>query len=345
VKDILDTLERWTSDGLRVATATVVKTERSTPRDPGAVLAVSERGDVAGSVTGGCVEPAVFEEAQQVLAGEPARLVTYGISDEEGFNVGLSCGGTVHILVEPLDAEVVRGLAAAVREDRPAAVVSPVGGGGGQRLVEPGMDGDAVAAAARGLLEQGETALVTVGEGQVFVSSFAPRPAMYVFGAIDFAAAVASIGRHLGYRVTVCDARATFVTEERFPDVDELVVAWPHEFLATAPVDARAAICVLTHDAKFDVPVIKAALATPAGYIGAMGSRRTTEQRAERLRAEGVSDAELARIHAPIGLPIGGKTPAEVSVAIAAQIVAERNRLAAEAVEAVVAAATPTRAA
>jgi xanthine dehydrogenase accessory factor len=345
MREILGTLERWSDEGLRVASATVVGVERSAPRGPGAVLAVSERGEVAGSVTGGCVEPAVFEEAQQVLAGEPARLVTYGISDEEGFNVGLSCGGTVHILVEPLDAEVVRGLAAAVREDRPAAVVSPVGGGGGQRLVEPGMDGDAVAAAARGLLEQGETALVTVGEGQVFVSSFAPRPAMYVFGAIDFAAAVASIGRHLGYRVTVCDARATFVTEERFPDVDELVVAWPHEFLATAPVDARAAICVLTHDAKFDVPVIKAALATPAGYIGAMGSRRTTEQRAERLRAEGVSDAELARIHAPIGLPIGGKTPAEVSVAIAAQIVAERNRLAAEAVEAVVAAATPTRAA
>jgi len=144
---------------------------------------------------------------------------------------------------------------------------------------------------------------------------------MYVFGAVDHAAAVASVGRFLGYRVTVCDARAKFVTPERFPDVDELVVEWPDRFLQSAPVDERTVICVLTHDHKFDVPALKVALQTPAGYIGAMGARRTNEDRAERLRALGVTDEEIARIHAPIGLKISSRTPEEVAVAIAAQIV------------------------
>ncbi len=320
MREVLGTLERWSAEGARAAVATVVRTERSAPRGPGAVLAVSERGDVAGSVTGGCVEPAVFEQAQEVLAGGPARLVTYGISDEEGFQVGLSCGGTVHIMVEPLDYSVVAALSAAIAEERPVAVVSHVAGDAGMRLVE--LEDPGLPEPVRDLIARGESELVTVGDEELFVSSFAPRPDMYVFGAIDFASAVAGIGRFLGYRVTVCDARATFVTPERFPDADRLVVAWPHDFLATAPVDRRTAICVLTHDAKFDVPVLQAALATPAGYIGAMGSRRTTEQRNERLRAGGLGDEDLARIHAPIGLPIASKTPQEVAVAVAAEIIA-----------------------
>jgi xanthine dehydrogenase accessory factor len=322
MRDVLGTLERWAAEGVRAACATVVKVERSAPRGPGAVLAVNERGEVAGSVTGGCVEPAVFEEAQAVLAGEGPRLVTYGISDEEGFNVGLSCGGTVHILVESLEPDVVRGLAAAVREERPAAVVSTIRADEPrpQRLVTPGHLEEPEA--VRDALTRGESEIVTADGEELFVSSVVPRPAMYVFGAIDFAAAVASVGRFLGYRVTVCDARSAFVTPERFSDVDELVIEWPHDFLERAPVDERTAICVLTHDAKFDVPVLRAALATPAGYIGAMGSRRTTEQRAERLREQGLTDEDLARIHAPIGLPIGSRTPAEVAVAIAAEIVA-----------------------
>jgi len=324
MREVLGTLERWSAEGVRAATATVVRTERSAPREPGAVLAVSERGEVAGSVTGGCVEPAVYEEAQEVLAGGPARLVTYGISDEEGFNVGLSCGGTIHILVEPLDYGVVAGLAAAIAEERPVAVVSPIAPDAGMRLVDA--DDPSAPEAARDLIARGETGLVSAGDEELFVSTVAPRPDMYVFGAIDFASAVASVGRFIGYRVTVCDARATFVTPERFPDVDRLVVAWPHEFLATAQVDRRTAICVLTHDAKFDVPVLKAALATPAGYIGAMGSRRTTEQRNERLRAEGVAEEDLARVHAPIGLPIASRTPAEVAVAVAAEIIATKRQ-------------------
>jgi xanthine dehydrogenase accessory factor len=162
---------------------------------------------------------------------------------------------------------------------------------------------------------------VKVGGEEVFVDAFAPRPDLYVFGAVDHAAALAEIGRFLGFRVTVCDARARFVTPERFPTADELVVEWPDRFLERAPVDERTAICVLTHDHKFDIPALKVALETDAGYIGAMGSRRTNEDRAERLRAEGVSDEALARIHAPIGLKIGSRSPQEVAVAIAAQIV------------------------
>jgi xanthine dehydrogenase accessory factor len=318
VRDVLETLERWAADGTPVAIATVVGTERSAPRDPGAVLAVSAGGEVAGSVTGGCVEPAVYGEARDVLAGGAPRLKTYGIADDEAFEVGLPCGGTVHIFVDRLDPELVAPIAEAVRDERPIALEIKITGedAGAKRLVGPGEDGP-----AGELLARGETGIVETAEGQVFVSSFAPRPNMYVFGAVDHAAAVATIGRYLGFRVTVCDARAKFVTRERFPDVDELVVEWPDRFLRSAPVDERTVICVLTHDHKFDIPALKVALETPAGYIGAMGARRTNEDRAERLRAEGVSDEDIARIHAPIGLKIGSRTPEEVAIAIAAQIV------------------------
>lgn len=319
MRDVLGTLERWVADGRRAATATVVGVERSAPRGPGAVMAVSERGEVAGSVTGGCVEPAVYEEAQAVLAGGPPRLVTYGISDEQGYGVGLACGGTVHIFVEPLVPGIVPLLRRHVEEDTPAALVTTIAGAalGGARVETPESAPEPVAA----LLARGESGRVGTSEGELFVSAFVPRPRMYVFGAIDHAAALARVGRFLGYHVTVCDARETFVTRERYPDVDELVVAWPHEFLASAPVDERTAICVLTHDPKFDVPAVKAALETSAGYIGAMGSRRTTEVRAERLIAEGVDPAALSRVHAPIGLSIGGRSPEEVAVAVAAQII------------------------
>jgi xanthine dehydrogenase accessory factor len=328
VREVLPTLERWVADGLRAATATVVRTERSAPREPGAVLAVSERGEVAGSVTGGCVEPAVYEETQDVLRGGSPRLVTYGIADEEAFEVGLPCGGTVHIFVDALAPELVAPLREAIERERPAALAMTVAGGepGRKRLVFGDAETDgALDTAARELLARGESAIVRVGDEEVFVSSFAPRPRMYVFGAVDHAAAVASVGRFLGFRVTVCDARAKFVTRERFPDVDELVVEWPDRFLVAAPVDERTAICVLTHDHKFDVPLLKVALEKPAGYIGAMGARRTNAERAERLHAEGITDAELERIHAPIGLDIGSRTPEEVAVAVAAEIVAVRR--------------------
>ena len=232
---------------------------------------------------------------------------------------------------------------AALAEQAPVAVATVIEGPqdalGGKILISPddhtGTAGNqeldkAVVEAARGLLEGGRTETVHFGpRGQrrmedvtVFVQSFAPPPRMYVFGAIDFASAVAKVGKFLGYRVTVCDARPVFATRERFPTADEVVVAWPDEFLKTAPADKRTVICVLTHDPKFDVPVLMEALKTEAGYIGAMGSRRTHNNRTARLKEEGVTDEELSRISSPIGLDIGARTPEETAVAIAAEIIA-----------------------
>lgn len=326
MRDVLPELERWAAEGLAAVTATVVRTERSAPRAPGAVLGVSERGDVVGSVTGGCVEPAVYEEAREVLGGAPPRLVTYGIADDEAFEVGLPCGGTVHIFVDSLDPGLLPALSAALAAERPVALVVPVAGpeAGHKRLVfadEPRADGR-LEGAARAALARGESTLVTADGTDAFVHSFAPRPRLYVFGAVDHASAIARLGRFLGYRVTVCDARAKFVTPERFPEADELVVEWPDRFLADAPVDERTAICVLTHEERFDVPLLEVALGTPAAYIGAMGARRTNERRAGRLREAGVSEAAIARIHAPIGLDIGSQTPEEVAVSVGAEIVA-----------------------
>jgi xanthine dehydrogenase accessory factor len=329
VRDVLPTLERWAEGGVRTALATVVGVDRSAPREPGSVMAVSETGEVVGSVTGGCVEPAVYLHAEEVLAGGAPRMATYGIVDDEAFEVGLPCGGNVSIFVEPMDPGAVMQVASAVREERPVAYLTTVAGEplGVPRVISRAGDAaDDVEAAARPLLTLGESGVVEVGAREVFVSSFVPRPAMYVFGAIDFASSLATVGHFLGYRVTVCDPRAIFITPERFPDADELVIEWPHEFLARAPVDERTAVCVLTHDDKFDVPALRAALATPARFIGAMGSRRTTERRRARLMELGVAEEELDRIHAPIGLSIASRTPEEVAVAIGAQIVAVANR-------------------
>ncbi|HEY7196829.1 MAG TPA: XdhC/CoxI family protein [Gaiellaceae bacterium] len=319
MKDVLETVRGWQEDGLRVATATLVRTFRSAPREAGAVMAVSEQGDVAGSVTGGCVEPALYEEAKAVLAGEPPRLVHYGISDDQAFEVGLPCGGEVDVFVDLADPAVLAPLAEAIGEEQPVALVVPVAGSsvGGARLVDETRADPPV----RELLARGESGVVDLAGDEAFVSSFVPRARMYVFGYTSHAAAVAELGRFLGYRVTVCDARARFVTRERFPNVEELVTDWPDRFLAGAPVDERTAIVILSHDHRFDVPLVKRALATPAGYIGAMGSRKTTADRADRLRDEGVTDEELARVHAPIGLSIGSRSPEEVAVAVVAEIV------------------------
>jgi xanthine dehydrogenase accessory factor len=306
VREILDTVERWTADGVRTALATLVRTERSSPRQPGAAMAVSEHGDVAGSLTGGCVEPAIYEEARAVLTGEPARLSSYGIPDDDAFEAGLPCGGTVHVFISEAEPDLIAHLAGAVRSEDPVALAVTIAGSdlGDQRLVP-----------VNGRVDPAI-------EGDTFVLPLLPRPRMYVFGALDHAAAVARVGSLLGYHVTVCDARAKFVTRERFPEADELAVGWPHEFLGSASVDARTAICVLTHDHKFDVPLLRVALESDAGYVGALGAKKTNAERAERLRADGVTEEQLSRIHAPIGLDIGAKTPEEVAIAVAAEIVA-----------------------
>jgi xanthine dehydrogenase accessory factor len=345
VKDILAPVERWLGEGRRMALATVIATERSAPRDPGTAMAVTEGLDVAGSVSGGCVEAAVIEEAAEVIRTGRSKRVTYGISDEEGFTVGLSCGGTVHILIEPLaaPAPLFARLARAIHDDATVAVATEVTGphAGAKILLTPGgTDGgfgdpalDAAATAdARTMLEYAQTGIRRFGphgerdgdDIEVFVQTFAPPPNMYVFGATTHAAAVARLGKYLGYRVTVCDAREALATRERLPAADEIAVQWPDGFLAAAPVDRRTVICVLTHDPKFDVPLLKVALATPAGYIGVLGSRRTHEARCRKLAAEGVDEAALSRLRAPIGLDLGARTPEEVAVSIAAEVIALR---------------------
>ncbi len=346
MRDELARLRRWQADGVRFGLATVVSTSASAPRPPGATLGLHPDGEVVGSVSGGCVEGAVVEVATQVLEDGRPQRVTYGISDDEAFAVGLTCGGTIEVFVRPvapdtldldelarrIDAEQPVAVATIVEHpDRPDLVGTPIvveptgaaGGTGNQALDH------AIVEAAQGLLAQGATGLRHFGaDGErrkedvaVLVESFAPRPRMLVFGAIDFAGAVASIGRFLGYHVTVCDARERFATPARFPDADEVVVEWPHRYLADTDVNERTALCVLTHDPKFDVPVLKVALATPAGYIGVMGSRRTHEDRLGRLRAEGVDESDLARLRAPIGLDLGARTPQETAVSVAAELV------------------------
>jgi xanthine dehydrogenase accessory factor len=350
MREEIGTLRRWQATGARIGLATVSQTSKSAPRGPGATMALHEDGDVLGSVSGGCVEGAVVEVATEVLDSGVPQRVTYGISDDEAFAVGLTCGGTIEVFVRPVTRDVLdlEDLASRIDAEEPVAVATIVEHAGdaevvGRSLVvgEHRIDGDlgdgelqrAVVEGARGMLAQGATGLRHFGpQGQrrmddvaVLIESFAPRPRMLVFGAIDFAGAVASIGRFLGYHVTVCDARATFATPLRFPDADEVVVEWPHRYLAQTPVDARTAICVLTHDPKFDVPVLKVALETDAGYLGVMGSRRTHDDRLERLRAEGVGEEALARLRSPIGLDLNARTPQETAVSIAAELIMLRQ--------------------
>nr|WP_203681328.1 XdhC/CoxI family protein [Streptomyces microflavus] len=343
--------------GTPFALATVVAVHGSAPRDPGAVMAVDGAGTVLGSVSGGCVEGDVYEVAREVLAGAGPRVVSYGISDDEAFGVGLTCGGTIEVLVrayvsqaELADLAALLNLIAAGLPVAEATVLSGAAETGARLIVRPtsspgtlGALGDlgtlgtegldaAVTDDARGMLAQGLTGIQRYGahgqrrmqEVAVFVRTYAPPPRMIVFGAIDHAAATARIGSFLGYRVTVCDARPAFATRERFPTADEVVRAWPHDYLEATEVDTRTVICVLTHDPKFDVPLLVAALRTPAAYIGVMGSRRTHSDRLARLRKAGVDEPALARLASPVGLDLGARTPEETAVSIAAEIVQHR---------------------
>jgi xanthine dehydrogenase accessory factor len=340
--------------------ATVVATFRSAPRPPGASMLVGPDGSVVGSVSGGCVEGAVYDLARQVVAEGTPRLHRYGVSDDDAFEVGLTCGGILEVYVERVDpgAFPELGLVADdLAHDRPVAVATVVDHPdpsrvGARMLVRPGASSDgpamtgslgsdrvdaAVGDDAVGLLGTGHSGVLTYGpdgerrgEGmRVFVWAFAPPPRMIVFGAIDFAAAVARIGGFLGYHVTVCDARPLFATTSRFPSADQVVVSWPHRYLGAEAeagrIDGRTVICVLTHDPKFDVPLLEVALRLPeVGYVGAMGSRRTHEDRLCRLREAGLSDKELALLSSPIGLDLGARTPEETAVSIAAEIISLR---------------------
>lgn len=351
--DIAEELNRWVEQGRDFAVATVVAVGGSAPRQPGAALAVDADGTAVGSVSGGCVEGAVYELCRQALEDGESVLERFGYSDEDTFAVGLTCGGVIDILVTPVRANghlrpVLAAALAAAASGEAAAVAriaeGPAALRGRALLVRPdgsreGGFGDVpeldrtVAAEAGAFLDAGRTGTLEIGARgsrcgsplTVLVESSVPAPRMIVFGAIDFASALVRVGKFLGYHVTVCDARPVFATRARFPEADEIVVEWPHEYLERTDVDGRTVLCVLTHDAKFDVPLLRLALRLPVAYVGAMGSRRTHLDRDERLRAVGVSELELARLRSPIGLDLGARTPEETALSIAAEIVAARR--------------------
>jgi xanthine dehydrogenase accessory factor len=355
VRDVLPELMTWWEDGQTVGVGTVVATFQSAPRPPGASMLVGEDGTAVGSVSGGCVEGAVYDLAQSVVESGQPVLQRYGVSDDDAFAVGLTCGGILDVYVEKVSRETFPELgeiAADIEAGRPVAVATviehPDPAWLGRRVVvRPGQDpvgslgsgraDDAVHDDAMGLLAAGHNATLTYGpdgerrgEGmRVFVWAFAPKPRLLVFGAIDFAAAVARVGAFLGYHVTVCDARPVFATHSRFPEADDVVVDWPHRYLTAehdaGRIDPRTVITVLTHDPKFDVPLLEVALRLPeVAYVGAMGSRRTHEDRLARLREAGLSDEELERLSSPIGLDLGARTPEETAISIAAEIIAGR---------------------
>lgn len=371
----------WLAEGRRVARAVLVAVEDSAPLPVGAAMFVAADGAIEGSISGGCVEAALAQEAAAVLAGAPPAIHTFGISDALAGTAGLTCGGTLHVFVHALDdadAAAATAAAEAVRAGRAAALATLLDGpragattaivpaaappegvaaGEGIRAAEgirsPGPEGvrpgegastpgmragiprllaHAVVRDAAGLLDQGVTTIRSYGADgatlgadlRVFVRSFAPPPRLLIFGAIDFSAALAPLAHELGYAVTISDPRERFMTAPRFARAATVHVGWPEAAFAGRSFGPRDAILVFSHDPRLDVPALQRALATDAGYVGALGSRRTTAERDERLRAAGVTEAELARLHAPCGLDIGGRTPEETAISILAEIVAVR---------------------
>jgi xanthine dehydrogenase accessory factor len=329
--------------GERFALATVVGMKGSSPRGLGATMAVTESGIAIGSISGGCVEAAVYDAAQRVLVDGGCLLETYGVTDNDAFTVGLTCGGTLEVLIT-VPAPGLMDLLQRIVADEAVAVATVVTTGAQLVVSELGATGSlgssgldfAVTDDARGMLSAGQTGVRHYGPSgerriddvAVLVQSFTPPPRLLVFGATDFAAAVARLCGFLGYRVTVCDARPVFATPRRFPDADEVVCEWPDRYLTreveAGRINERTVIAVLTHDPKFDAPLLAVALRSAAGYVGAMGSRRTHDDRLDRLREAGLTSEELLRLHSPIGLDLGARTAEETAVSIAAELVQTR---------------------
>lgn len=351
--DLAAELGAWLAQGREFAVATVVSVSGSAPRPPGSALAVDADGEVIGSVSGGCVEGAVYELCADALRDGTVRRERFGYSDDDAFAVGLTCGGAVEVHVVPVRSDapsrptLAAALAVAARGEAVALARILAGPGelpdsGGLLLVRPdgssegalgSADDAGLAAQARALLDLGRTGECAVpessarcgGDVTLFVESNVPPARMIVFGAVDFAGALVRVGKLLGFHVTLCDARGVFATRTRFPEADEVVVQWPDRYLRDTTTDERTVLCVLTHDAKFDVPLLEIALRLPVAYVGAMGSRRTHEDRLHKLREAGVGERDLARLRSPIGLDIGGRTPEETALSIGAEIVAVRR--------------------
>jgi xanthine dehydrogenase accessory factor len=344
---VLPQLETWSGEDVPVARAVVIRTFGSAPRPEGAVLLVSGDGRLAGSVSGGCVEGAAFEEVQRAMATGHSRVIRYGISDEQAWDVGLACGGTIDVLMEPAVPAEARNAA----REQGRAVITPLppdAPGPEFGPVEPGdgappapsivVDEDGaltgtsgrsevdaeLTQVARDVLNRGRSRTVEVDGQSFFVEAFPRKPRLVIVGAVQVAIALVSLAHTLGYEVVVIDGRESFATRERFPDADELLVGWPDELADRIGLGPADAVAVLTHDVKFDEPAIVTALERGCRYVGAVGSRKTQADRRKRLRAAGVSEEDLARLRGPIGLDLGGREPAETALAIMAEVVAAR---------------------
>ena len=306
MREVLSELRSWTEDKEQIALATVVETWGSSPRPLGSKMAVTRSGKMAGSVSNGCIEGAVFEAAQRVLkTGEP-NLAAFGVADDVAFSVGLACGGHIEVFIQPF-APVHERLMDLLAENRAATLRTNLATGEAE-------------------LSDGTPAGSELArrDGDVFVEPFRRPAHLIIVGAIHIAIPLHRLAKLMAYRVTVVDARAKFATRERFPDADELIVAWPDEAMAMLPLDNSAYVVILTHDPKFDLPALRAVLGKPVGYIGAIGSRKTNQNRFDALRAEGFTDEQLARVHGPIGLDLGGRGAEETALGILAEITAVR---------------------
>jgi xanthine dehydrogenase accessory factor len=334
VKDVLADIERFRARGEKVALATVIATRKSAPRPIGSKLVVSEGGEMAGSVSGGCVENEVFGQACEILAGAPPQMLSYGISDDEAFTVGLPCGGEIDVFVDPAPDELLDRVAKVVETDERAVLFTVVEGEplGAMLLVTE--DGERLGSAPEELAERadevlrgGRNALLDLDSGgKAFAEVYGPPPRLLVIGAVDTAESLCQAAKLIGWRTIVADARSKFVTPDRIPSADELIAGWPQDALAQVKPDHQTAIVVLTHDEKFDTPALLGALETEAFYIGALGSRRNQEKRRERLLEEGVSEEQFERISGPCGLDVGADTPAETALSIIGEILAVRAR-------------------
>jgi xanthine dehydrogenase accessory factor len=306
MREVLEELNEWTSAGEEIAVATVVETWGSSPRPLGSKMLVTRSGKMAGSVSNGCIEGAVFEEAQKVLkSGEP-KLAAFGVADEVAFEVGLACGGHIEVYVQPLQ-RVHQKLIEMLNRDEPATLRTNLASGETELL-----EGAA------------STTELARRNGDLFVEPFRRPAHLVIIGAIHIAIPLHRLARLMGYRVTVIDARKKFATKERFPEADELIVAWPDEAMKKVRIDNSTYVVILTHDPKFDLPALRSVLKEDAGYIGAIGSRKTNQNRFDALRAEGFTEEQLLRVHGPIGLDLGGRGAEETALGILAEITAVR---------------------
>jgi xanthine dehydrogenase accessory factor len=306
MREVMTELAEWTAAGEDIALATVVETWGSSPRPLGSKMVVTRSGKMAGSVSNGCIEGAVFDEAQKVLKSREPKVAAFGVADDVAFEVGLACGGHIEVFVQPLMPAHLQ-LLAVLQRNEPATLFTNLVSGEAE-LVEGSPPGTELAHR----------------EGFVFTEPF-KRPAhLILIGAIHIAIPLHRLAKLMGYRVTVVDARAKFATRERFPEADELVVAWPDEAMSGLVVDSSTYIVILTHDPKFDLPALRSVLTKDAGYIGAIGSRKTNQNRFDALRSEGFTEEQLSRVHGPIGLDLGGKGAEETALGILAEITAVR---------------------